>query len=122
MSSGNVRANSLDVDAVERLAGSHEQPVSLRSAEADIRAVLRQADHADHFPARRDHLHSGPRTGPDVSVDVAPHSVGSGRASRARNRKLNEAFAVFESPAVNVPYPHLAAGARIGHIQFLVVR
>src|SRR5688500_3577289 len=56
--SGDVGAARLDVHGVKRLAGSHEQPVSLRAAEADIGADLRQTYLANSVAVRREDVHA----------------------------------------------------------------
>jgi hypothetical protein len=42
----------VDEERIQRLAGRHEKPVSLGSAEGDVRAALRQADQTDQASVR----------------------------------------------------------------------
>ena len=73
---------SIDVNGIKGLAGSHEQPVALASAEADIGADFRQQDHANPFAAGGKNVHAivslthpaCPR--PDVAVLVGADAVG----------------------------------------------
>src|SRR5713226_8090264 len=46
-----------DVERVQRLAGGHEQPVALRTAETDVTADLGQADAADELALGVPHRH-----------------------------------------------------------------
>src|SRR5262249_36843317 len=93
--SGDSRSLRFEIDRVERLARGHEQAVPLRAAEADVRAVLRQPDHADRLAGRRDDQHAGARARPDVAVDVAADAVGERRrAGGAGHRQLREALPV----------------------------
>jgi hypothetical protein len=50
-------ALGLDIDCVQRLARSHEQPVSLGAAEAKVRAGFRKMDLADEGTVGREHVH-----------------------------------------------------------------
>src|SRR5690348_10425860 len=56
IASRNVRAASLDIDGVERLAASHEQAVSLRPPEADVAADFRKQDLPDARSVRREDM------------------------------------------------------------------
>src|SRR5208337_108597 len=81
-----VRALGIDVNGIKGLAGRHEQPVALASAEAEIGADFRQQDHANPFAAGSEDVHAivsltypaGPR--PDVPVFVGADAVGKPRA------------------------------------------
>src|SRR5947207_4536536 len=70
------------VERVERLAGCHEQPVALGTAEAHVAADLRQPDAADQLALRRPHGHAavadvaaGVRRAPEVAVYVTARAV-----------------------------------------------
>src|SRR5438309_12026940 len=79
--SGGVGAAGVDVDGVQRLAGGHEQAIALGSAEADVGTCFGQQDLADARTVGGKDVHAvvawpGPtRGGPDVAVDINPHSV-----------------------------------------------
>src|SRR2546421_8835901 len=71
------------VERVERLAGRHEQPVALGTAEADVAADLRQPDAADQLALGRPHGHAtvadvaaGVGRAPEIAVDVAARAAG----------------------------------------------
>jgi 2-polyprenyl-6-methoxyphenol hydroxylase-like FAD-dependent oxidoreductase len=70
-----VSPHRLDVHAVERLTRCHEEPVASQTAEADVRARLRKANHANAIAVRRKHLHARTRAGPDVAIGVAADTV-----------------------------------------------
>src|SRR5262245_4418156 len=55
---GRVSAGRLDIEGIERLARSHEQPVHFGAAEGHVRADLRQADLADPLPMWREDVHA----------------------------------------------------------------
>src|SRR5690348_8354895 len=55
--SGHLGAPSFNVNSVQRLASSHEQPVSLGAAETEIRARFRKVDFSDQRAIRREHMH-----------------------------------------------------------------
>ena len=116
-----MRAGRAHVDRIERLARRHEQTVAARSAEAHVRAVLRQANHSDAFTARRDDLHSGTRTGPDISIRIAANSIGGRRRSRSGNIELNEPLPVAQALTVDVVDADVAARTGVGDIELLVV-
>src|SRR4051812_49046622 len=77
-----VRANSFDVNGVERLARGHEKPIPTRTAEADIAANLRKNNLANALAVRGKDVNavitiahpSG--THPDVAVGVTTNAVG----------------------------------------------
>lgn len=48
----------IDVEGVERLAGGHEQPIALATAETNVGATLWQSDVADGSAIRREHPHT----------------------------------------------------------------
>src|SRR5258706_7793639 len=98
---GDVGALGLDVHGIQGLARGHEQAVPLGTAEADVRADLRQADLADALAIRSEDVHAvvslagpaGPR--PDVSVHVGADAVRrarlAGELHRAESASLQEA-------------------------------
>src|SRR5260221_913271 len=75
------RALRVDVERIERLAGGHEETVSLQAAEAEIGAALGQRDAADRLPRRREDHHpvetvlAHAPAGPEIAVDVAAEPV-----------------------------------------------
>src|SRR5262245_30378706 len=95
-----VCAGGVHVDRKQRLARGHEQPVSLQTAEADVCAVLRQADHADALAPGREDLHTGPRAGPDVAIDVAADAVSGRRGAGARDLELGKGAPTTKRGAV----------------------
>src|SRR5476651_667554 len=109
------------VDRVDRLARRHEQPVALRSAEAEIAADLGKTDAADQLALRRPDgdavvpdRAAGVARAPDVAVDVAAHAVG--RALDAVDHEVREDAAVRHLVvAAHVENEHdpLAAGSRV---------
>ena len=78
---GDVRADGVNVDRVDRLAGGDHQPVPLGSAEHQVRGGFRQHDvphplafwreGVDAIEAEADPA----ATRPDVAIDVGPHGV-----------------------------------------------
>src|SRR5690606_19696946 len=80
-----MRAASLHVQRVQRLARGHEHAVPLRAAEAQVRADLRQEDHPDAVAIGCEDMYSieslttPSGTGPDIPVDVRAYAVGATR-------------------------------------------
>src|SRR5271154_3609662 len=75
------RALRVHIERVDRLARSHEQPVALQAAEAEIGAALGQCDAAYQLAVGRvDHdavefgIAHAPAA-PQIAVDVASHAV-----------------------------------------------
>ena len=70
----------IDVNGVKGLAGAHEQPVALASAEAEIGAGFRQHDLANPFAAEGEDVHAivsladPAGGGPDVAVPVGANA------------------------------------------------
>src|SRR4030095_5510495 len=94
--SRDVRSRRLYIYRIERLAGGHEQAVALRAAEADVGADLRQQDHADAGPVRREHMDAvvarahPAGADPDVPLDVRADAVGHTDVALARQFHTDE--------------------------------
>src|SRR5262245_49843918 len=114
------RALRGSVHRVERLAGGHEQPVPLGTAEADVAADLRQPDPTDQLAVRIPHRDaavadapSGIARTPEVALDVAAHAVRS--ALHAVDHEAREELAVGGLVvAADVEHPHVALATRPG--------
>src|SRR6185503_7989815 len=131
LESGDVRASRLDIDRIERLARSHEQAVALRSAKADVRANLGQADLADPCAVRREDVHAivavadpaGAR--PHVAVLVAADAVGE--SGLAVPLHVDEGLRILQRLSLDVVDPPLALRLRIvrdacvGDVQLAIV-
>src|SRR5262245_46139218 len=124
------------VQRVERLAGGHEEPVALGTAEAHVAADLRQTDAPDELALRRPDRHAavtdvaaGVARAPDVAVDVAARAVRS--TLHAIDHEVAEELSVRQLVvAPDVEHVHLALAARPGvagplagadHVELLVV-
>ena len=115
--SGGSRALRIDVDGVERLAGSHEEAVALRPAETDIAAHLRQPDAPDQLPVGipdSDAVVADGTAGvagtPDVAIHVAADAVG--RALHAVDHEIGEPLDVRQRALADVEDVHVAFPAR----------
>src|SRR6476620_3419130 len=109
-----MRSRGLDVDGVQRLTSGHEESVSPRPAETDVRAGLGKANHTDALAVGCDHLDSRPCASPDVSVHIAADAVSGGRCTGSGNVELNESFAVATCLAVHIPGLDVARHAGVG--------
>src|SRR5579859_1856016 len=108
-----VRAARIDVQRVQRLAGGHEEPIALGTAEADVRAPFRQPNLADARAVGCKDVYpviarTGPaRRGPDVAVDVDAHAVWTDRD--AIHAHVGELSAIRHArPIQNVKYLDVA--------------
>src|ERR1700716_407289 len=126
-----MRALRLDIDRIQRLAGRHEQAISLLAAEADIGAGLGQANLTDARPVRRENLDAviaiadPARADPDVAIDVDPQTIREARL--AVEGHVDQRARVREFVAVQIVLPDNILGigivrdAGIANIDFLVV-
>src|SRR5262245_23178862 len=119
--SRNVSSMRLHIDRIQRLTCGHEEPVAARAAEAYVRTGLGQPNHPDALAVRRDHLHPGPRAGPDVAIGVAANAVGGRWGAGARNIELYETFAIAHRRAVDVIHLDVSRHPSVGDVQLLVV-
>src|SRR5258708_26092312 len=99
------RALRVHVQRVERLAGSHEEPVPLGPAKRDVRAGFRETNAAERLAFRIPHCHAaiadiGARVAaaPHISIDVDADAVGG--ASYAVNHEIGELLLVSNRLAV----------------------
>src|SRR5258705_10277278 len=98
-------ALGVDVDGVERLAGAHEEPVPLGSAEGDVRSRFRQTNPAEQLALRIPDRHAaiadigaGITSAPEVAVDVDADAVGG--AADAVDHEVGELLLVPDRLAV----------------------
>src|SRR5258705_6949278 len=118
---GLSRSRSLggDIERVQRLAGRHEQPIALGSAEGDVAAHLGQADATDELTFRRPHRHpavaqiaAAIARDPEIAVHVTAGAVGS--ALDAVNHTVTEEPAVGDLVvAAHVEYMDVAVAPRV---------
>src|SRR5260221_7511646 len=119
------RALRIDVERIERLAGGHEETVSLQTAEAKIGAALGQRDAADRLPRRREDHHTVETVlahapaGPEIAVDVAAEAVRRARAGIDEDPALGELLAVGDD-VVDADQARYRAGLHDVHL--LLVR
>ena len=113
---GDVGADGVYIHGVKGLAGGHEQAVAACASEADVGAVFGQADHADRFATRCDHLDAGRRAGPNVTVDIAANAIGGASG------ELDKTLAIAQRFAIEIVDPDLAAGAGVADVHLLVIR
>src|SRR5690606_33541918 len=124
-----MRAASLHVQRVQRLACRHEQAVPLHTAEAQVGTDLRQEDYTDSVSVWCENMHavesltapSGTR--PDIPVDVRAYAVGAaGLAVVVHARK--PAAVAYRFPVDDIPAQDRQGrfGASIRDVKLLVVR
>src|SRR5712664_961989 len=112
-----MRALGFDIDGIERLAGRHEQAVSLLAAEADIGAGLGQENLTDAHAVRREDLDaviawadpSG--ADPDVALGVDPQAIGEARL--AVQRHVDELLRIRKLVAIEIVTPDDILGVGI---------
>src|SRR6185295_9344023 len=117
LSSANVSALGLDVHRIKRLAGSHEQTISLWATEANVTANLRQENLSDELAVRRKHMHpvvarADPTgAGPNVSVQVRANAISATSSSamfrflirRHKLASVADGLSINHVPDGNVP-------------------
>jgi hypothetical protein len=74
-----------DINRIERLAGSHEQPIALGAAKAQVGSGLRQPDPADQLALWGPYGHpaiaevaAGVARYPEIAIDIAARAIRSG--------------------------------------------
>src|ERR1700733_5079984 len=76
-----MRALGLDIDSIQRLAGRHEQAVSLFATKAEIGAGLGQTNLRDTLAIRCKNLDAviavadPARADPDIAFGIDPHAI-----------------------------------------------
>src|SRR5262245_11184097 len=100
-----MRSFGVHVNSVERLAGDHEEPVSLLPSETQVCANLRQHDHSDTLAVPGENVHSivssANPTGrrPDIAIRIGSNAVRAAHFAIEFHRTKAPAF--LQLPAID---------------------
>ena len=72
-----VSISNFGFDCIDRISGGDVEGVALGAAEAKIGPALGKQNTSEQFSSGTKHLSSIARTGPKVSLRIAPHAVWS---------------------------------------------